>query len=70
MKVLGYCKGCGLIVGENEIGCKCRKCDTLLIRSNITQEAPEPTTIQTGHDLFKRPYKKMIKGVKNRSSNG
>ena len=68
MKVLGYCKGCGNPMGEEELDLLCRRCGTLTVADNLLVEPPEPVTNQIGMDLYKRPYKRMVKGVRNRSS--
>ena len=68
MKVVGYCAECGNPIGDNEIGTHCHRCELLLVSRSIVQDAPKPVTKQNGRDLFKRNYKKMIPGVRNRSS--
>jgi len=64
MRHIGYCKYCGNLVGDEDRGKHCR-CGVLLLSTSVIKEAPKPVTVQTGHDLLKRPFKKMIKGVKN-----
>jgi hypothetical protein len=69
MKVAGYCTNCRLPLSEQERGAPCGRCGILNEANPLSEIALPPVAKQTGHDLFKRDYKKSVKGTKTFSHN-
>jgi len=57
-------------ITASELNYDCSRCGVILSTENVKFNPPPPVITQKKDDMsyWKRPYKKMTKGVRNRSS--